>query len=321
MPDETVGRAEDVRRAPVVVLELHHARGRVVAFELEDVADARTAPSVDRLVGIAGHREIRVIDRQSPEDRILGGIRVLVLVDEDPAVTGVELAAEFGVVEDQPRHVDEQVIEVDGIAFEHHLLIDRPQPDGDLVGRPAPACFEGFRSEEVVLGAADDPCETVDRSVGEVQTESLRRPLHHRPGVVGVENRIVTGQPDHPGVGTEQPGRETVERPHFDRLRADERRHPAAHLVGGFVGERQGHDGVGRHPLQDEVGDPVGDDTRLAAARPRKHQERAVHVGGCPTLGCIEAVELHAVVLPATGWVNPGRLRGLGRSASIPAGW
>ena len=179
MRDEAVGRREDVGRAAVVVLEFHNTCGGVIAFELQDVADARPAPPIDRLVGIARHREIRIIDRQAAEDRILSGVGVLVFVDENPAVAGVELAAEFRVVDDQPCHMDEQVVEVDGVALEHHLLIDGPQSHGDLVGRPSPTGLEGLRCPEVILGTADDSRETVDWGVREVQPEALRRPLHH----------------------------------------------------------------------------------------------------------------------------------------------
>ncbi len=51
--DDGVGGAQDVAGRAVVVLELDHARARVVALEVEDVADVGAAPAVDRLVLVA----------------------------------------------------------------------------------------------------------------------------------------------------------------------------------------------------------------------------------------------------------------------------
>ena len=50
------------------------------------------------------------------------------------------------------------------------------------------------------------------------------------------------------------------------------------HLAGSLVGEGDGEDRRGMHALHDQVGDPAGDDARLAAARPGQHQQRTFSV-------------------------------------------
>ena len=62
-----------------------------------------------------------------------------------------------------------------------------------------------------------------------------------------------------------------------------------AHLAGRLVGEGHREDAVGRHAVGgDEVGDAVGDDARLAAARAGEHQEGAVDGRDRPRLRLVQ---------------------------------
>ena len=54
--DEAVGRTKNVRRASIVPFKFHNACGGIVAFKLKDVANARSPPSIDRLIGITSNR-------------------------------------------------------------------------------------------------------------------------------------------------------------------------------------------------------------------------------------------------------------------------
>ena len=53
--------------------------------------------------------------------------------------------------------------------------------------------------------------------------------------------------------------------------------HPLHHLLRGFVGERHGQDGVCHDAaVFDEMGDAVGDNPGLTAARPGEDEDRPV---------------------------------------------
>ena len=69
--------------------------------------------------------------------------------------------------------------------------------------------------------------------------------------------------------------------------RAEQLLHALAHLSGGLVREGDGQDALGRDPAgTDQVGDPVGQDARLAAARPRQDQQRTLRgLDGSALLG------------------------------------
>ena len=83
--DHRVGGREDARRRAVVLLELDHLGLRVVALELEDVADVGAAPRVDGLVVVAYDHQVAVTAREQVGDAVLRVVGVLVLVDADVA--------------------------------------------------------------------------------------------------------------------------------------------------------------------------------------------------------------------------------------------
>ena len=64
------------------------------------------------------------------------------------------------------------------------------------------------------------------------------------------------------------------------------------HFGGGFVGEGHRQNGFRHHShVLDQVGDAVGDDARLAAARAREDQHRAVSSFDGLTLLRVELIE------------------------------
>ncbi len=95
-------------------------------------------------------------------------------------------------------------------------------------------------------------------------------------------------------------GAEAVERADPDSRPRHERLDPLAHLAGGLVGERQGEDLFGRDSRSEQMGDPAGDDPRLARARSGQHQERALDVGHRLALrGRQVSEQVHQMVIPS----------------------
>ena len=64
--DDRVGGVEDQLRRAVVLLELDHRGVRPVALEVEDVAQVRAAPRVDRLVVVADDAQVAVAWPRAP---------------------------------------------------------------------------------------------------------------------------------------------------------------------------------------------------------------------------------------------------------------
>jgi hypothetical protein len=150
--DDGVRGGEDVLRRAVVLLEQHDLGARVVALELGDVADVGAAEGVDRLVGVADDGErggssvgaSKIIMPPScacpsrrgagelVDERVLGVVGVLVLVDED---VPEPLAVDVGDVRERPEQVDglaDQVVEVEGVR-----ALQRPLVVGEDLGEQA----------------------------------------------------------------------------------------------------------------------------------------------------------------------------------------
>ena len=72
-----------------------------------------------------------MVDREGPDDGVLGEVRVLVLVDQDVAEPGVEVGADVGVLLEDRDDVDEQVVEVDGRRLAEPLLVAGVDLGGD----------------------------------------------------------------------------------------------------------------------------------------------------------------------------------------------
>ena len=167
--DQRVGHAQDALRAAVVLLQPDDLHVGIVVLELENVAQVRAAPAVDRLVGIAGDGQVRVVDRQGPHDRVLGQVRVLILVDQDVAIALVERGADLGVLAQQRGDVQQQVVEIDG-ARRPAAAPDRPdRPAATMLPSGLPGrgsyCSAVIRLFLAQLMAGGDPLGRVERGV------------------------------------------------------------------------------------------------------------------------------------------------------------
>src|SRR5262249_34187163 len=90
--DQGVGGGQDRFGAAVVQVERDDAGVGEVALEVENVADVRTAPFINTLIRVSDHTDVRLVNRQPAGDLVLGGVRVLVFVDQNEA----EAAVQFG---------------------------------------------------------------------------------------------------------------------------------------------------------------------------------------------------------------------------------
>ena len=125
--DDVVGCAQDGRGRPVVLLELDDFELWKVQWQLLQVVQRRTAPAVDRLIVVAHRCEARLLrvcaaDQQF-EHLVLGGIGVLVFIDQYMADIGLPFLAHIFVLLQQfERHPDE-VVEIDALVGAQPLLV------------------------------------------------------------------------------------------------------------------------------------------------------------------------------------------------------
>ncbi len=119
--DDGVRGIEDVLGRTVVLLEEDHLGGGEVLLELDDVAHSRSAEGVDRLVGVADDGELgtgrpaRAVTGECPDEGVLGGVRVLILVDEDVAEPATVRVGDLGEGPEEVDGLSDEVVEVIGV--------------------------------------------------------------------------------------------------------------------------------------------------------------------------------------------------------------
>ena len=107
---------EDQLRRAVVLLQLDHRGVRVVALEVEDVAQVGAAPRVDALVVVADHGQVLALAGELPDPQVLGAVGVLVLVDVQVAPAILVVRQHAGRLLEQPHGLVQQVVEVERAA-------------------------------------------------------------------------------------------------------------------------------------------------------------------------------------------------------------
>ncbi len=282
--DQVIGDPEDIGRAAEVLLQPHDFDLREILLELQDVAQVRAPPAVDRLVGVARHRQIRMVDRQRPHDGVLGQVGVLVFVDQDVAVPLVELGPQFVLLAQQRGHVQQQVVEIAGVGGDQPLLVLRIDAGHDGPHHAVRPRHVLVCRDQAVLGPADRAGNGFRRRVRDGGLTFAEHSLEHSPAVIRIVDGVVLVQADQRRVLPQQAGAERMKGPHPHAAVLGEPLDPLPHLVRGLVGERQRQDLAGRDAVQQQVRDAVRDDPRLAAAGPGQNQQRPIDMRGRFTL-------------------------------------
>ncbi len=280
--DDGVSRLQDQLRAPVVPLQLHHGRTGLVALEVEDVAEVRPAPGVDRLVVVADHAQVVVRGGERPDDPVLGAVRVLVFVHVEIAparlVAGEHLRLRL---EEQDRPA-EQVVEVERASLAEAPLVGHGELRDVLLVAGRGRLFECVGTLQVVLrpGQRLEHAAGPDRAALERHVEVAEDLLHQRQLVVRVVDHEARIEPDRHPVPAQHPGADRVEGAHLHLpaiVRANQRHDPLAHLRSSLVRERHGQDPPGRHAGDaDQVGDAMRHDPGLATPGAGEDEERPI---------------------------------------------
>ena len=199
--NHSVGGFQDGLGGAVVLLQLDDGALRVVALKLQDVADVRTAPGVDRLVVVAHHHDVLAGLRQQLGYQVLGAVGVLVLVNMQVAKARLVGFQDLLVLGQQEPAVHQQVVEVHGIRPLQPLLQTGVDP-GDQAVVAVLGCGREFRgADKVVFGLGDLPAHRVDCELPGVDVLLGIYRLDQTPGIVIVVDGEVAGVAHSQAVG------------------------------------------------------------------------------------------------------------------------
>ena len=267
--DQPVGEREDLRGAAVVLAQAHDARAGVSVREGRQVLAAGAGEAVDRLVGVADDAQVAAIAQPQAQQILLEPIRVLVLVDAEPAVAPMRQRQRVGIGLVQLDRQRQHVLEVDPVRALLGLLVSAPEGAED-VGRDGRLALRrvGVRAHAADLG----PLDLIGQVLRRRELVAARQAARQRSDdpQLRVEHLGQLGAVDDRPEVRELATRGGVEGRRL-HLRQPERGEPMAHLGRGLLGE--GHD---QRLLRVDglrggrVRDAMADDPGLARCRRRR---------------------------------------------------
>ena len=225
---------------------------------------------------------------------VLGQVRVLVLVDEDPAERVLVAVADLLEELEQVDRAEQQVVEVHRVGAVQLALVGLVDVGDGLLE-------EGADHAAVVLGGAQLVLRVGDLDLHRARREALGvdvevvEALLDQPALVGrVVDRELARVAEPLRVGAQHARAGGVERHHPHRARgaADKQLDALAHLLRRLVRERDREDLVrARLARAQQVRDPVGQHARLARAGAGEDQQRTGGRGDGLALRRVEPCE------------------------------
>ncbi len=327
--DHRVGGVQDGLGGAVVLLQHDGGGAGEVGLEGQDVADRGAAERVDRLVGVAHHHQLgrldgghalghRQLGAQLADQRVLGVVGVLVLVDQHVPEPPPVLLAQVGERLQQVHRGHDQVVEVERVGRLQPLLVLAVGVGVDLLVVGLGPCGGGLVVDQFVLAVRHPVHHLTNRVTLGVDLGVAQHQRHQPLGVGVVVDRERAADPEPVDVGPQDAHARRVEGgdPHQLGPVAHQFDHPVPHLGGRLVGERDRQDRTGMDVAEaHQVRDPPGQHPRLARPRAGHHQHRRarvqhrlalrrVEVGQQLVLG--DALAPHRAVL-----AGPGRAFGM----------
>ena len=307
--DQCIRGVEDRTGRAVVHLELDDLERRVVFAEFAQVLGARATPGVDRLVVVTHHGEGAARAGQCLEEAVLGGVAVLVFVDQQVAQAVLPALGHLRILLQHPHRAGDEIVEVDATGgFELALVAG--------VGSGIGLARHGFRRKQRRLPLRYFPLGRADHLVA-VAVAGGHLSGYEDARRLRVEDGEAALEAGHAVLFTQQPQAETVKRAdmHLVGALTQQSLAPGAHFACRLL--RESHRGNVFGPIADgpdEVRDFLGYDTGLAAARAGEHQQRstAVFHGGA-----LLRVQPGVLVRLAA---HAGILRSLSRGVSLHFG-
>ena len=297
------GRFEDRLAGAVALLEVYALAVLVLALEVQDVLARRGAEAMDRLVVIAGHRDVPVVLRQEPEQSALREVQLLVLVHQHMRAPLGHPGANVRLLVQEPEGVQHQIAEVERAGLGEQTVVVRVHlceleltlgvralgvtSLAARLRRPArPGAVVG-RADHLVLQPVDPGDEAGEQrrriatDLVAAQREVLDPVEHQGEPVRGGHRREKRIEPGLEGLVVEQARGEGMEglNPEVLPRGADQVLHPLAHLGGGSRREHERDHAIGRSALLHEPGEAAGEHARLARARAAQDQQRSARMG------------------------------------------
>ena len=233
-----------------------------------------------RLVVVADDEEIAVDGREKLNDLELHGVGILELVHVNIAELAREILARLRVRSQQPERLGEKIVEIERIVrFEMRGVLFIHLNGGLRVAlvRGVAGILRGRKPQH--FGVGDMPLDGLQKPVVVLIAALLERLLDDGGALLFRIDGKVLAQPPPLGEHPQDLYAHRVDGayPHAGDVGHDVE--PLAHFGGGFVGERDGEDILGRNAqIGNKVRDARREHARFSAPRACEHQNRALGI-------------------------------------------
>jgi hypothetical protein len=232
------------------------------------------APRIDRLVVVADDGDIAVMSREQGDEAILGGVDVLVFVDQHVFEALLVLAPRGGVALEQIDRAHDQIVEVERVGLGQPALVFLIDVAEALAQKRRLLLEVGFGPEQSVLRLADLCQASARRDLALVVIEIVEDLLDDLALIAVVDDHETGRDADARTVAPQNPHAHGVKRadPEIARRRTHHAFQARLHLGCGFVGEGHRQNAIRGDPhIAEQIGDTVRQDARLAASRTREN--------------------------------------------------
>ncbi|CFP61046.1 Uncharacterised protein [Bordetella pertussis] len=295
VPDEGIGRIQDVAVRAVVLFQADDTAMCVIAFEVGHVADVGAAKRIDGLIVVADRENRRPGARQQTQPLVLQRVGVLELIDQDMAEAPLVMLSHRRVARQQLVRAQQQLGEIDhalALALRLVQLVDLDQL--------APVRIVGLDvagTQPLFLGAVDETLHIARRVLLVVDIARLEQALDGGQLVGGIENLECLRQARVAMVRAQHAVAQAVEGtdPQATRVDRQQGRHAREHFTRRLVGKGdcQQRKWTGLAGLN-QPGHPGRQYAGLAAARPGENQGVLRFERYCSALFRIELFQHHA---------------------------
>ena len=211
--DDLIGRFQNILRAPIVLFQLHDLHLIIIFLKLQDVLNGSSPKTINALRIIPHHTNIFVHRAQQFYDLILGGVRILILIDQDVLEFLLVLRQTLRNVPQQLVELQKQVVKIHRPVLETALRITLEDLTGHrtigthvfLLDAVIVAVLR--RTHQGVLGSRDPVINGRGLVLFVIQMQFLNDRLQYAFRIIGVVDREMLRIPDAIGLKAKNAGK------------------------------------------------------------------------------------------------------------------
>ena len=175
---QVAGRVEDRLRGAVVLLQGDYLGLRIIVLKAQDVSDVRVTPGVYGLVRVAHGADVEVVAGELLRDGILGNVRILKLVYHQVYVAFLVFLRDLRHLIQQEIGLQQQVVEVEGIALVQQRVVVLIRPYHDLVEVAGRLHGQPFGGKKLAFCARNSGEDGTRGNLFGIEVQLAHRALH-----------------------------------------------------------------------------------------------------------------------------------------------